>query len=277
MIKITSKLYIHFLTIITAVICIFSHHAAVFAISYGVMLLHEAAHLAAATAIGLRIDRIAFYPYGVNLKLKNRFVHNLADEIILCLAGPLVNCAAALISLSLYNVYRTPYLQLFYVDNTALFLFNMLPVCPLDGGILTKRLLSYFFGGKKAALVMKIISALIVAAMVTLCVYMVYVTEFNFSVLLLTGFLICSIFTSNEKYDEDFVHEMMFYSGKKRRRIRHIIVPDGEPPEKTAKKFSRRYYSVVYTESPDGKINHIASEREIMNKLLSAHSDRKVL
>ena len=51
-------------------------------VTYAVMILHELAHCLAAVCIGLKISHIDFYPFGVNLKLKNKFVYSLADEII---------------------------------------------------------------------------------------------------------------------------------------------------------------------------------------------------
>ena len=43
-------------------------------VTYVVMILHELAHCLAAVCIGLKISHIDFYPFGVNLKLKNKLV-----------------------------------------------------------------------------------------------------------------------------------------------------------------------------------------------------------
>lgn len=267
MIKITSKLYIHFLTLVMLAVCILSRRAGVFLFTYAVMAVHEAAHMAAAVYIGLKTDRIVFYPYGVNLKLKNKFVHSIADEIILYMAGPLVNCIFAAISLALYGIYRLPELQVMYAGNMMLFLSNMLPVYPLDGGVILKKIMAYFIGNRAAARIMTFISAVITAAMAAIGIYAVYITEFNFSIMLLTAFLFCSIFTQKEKYDVDFVRELMFYKKKKRDRIKHIIVSEHDDYRTIAGRFVPSRYGVVYVENDRGEITGIKSETEIMDRV----------
>lgn len=70
MIRITKYFKIHILTVILAIICLFSGYIKYFLIVYSAMLLHETAHLVAALWIGLRVSHITLYPFGVNLKLK---------------------------------------------------------------------------------------------------------------------------------------------------------------------------------------------------------------
>lgn len=268
MIRITSKLYIHFSTLIMLAVCALNSRAAVYLFTYAVMAAHEAAHMAAAVFIGLKTDRIVFYPYGVNLKLKNKFVHSLADELILYMAGPLLNCMLALMSLFLYGVYRQPVFQLIYASNIMLFVSNMLPVYPLDGGVAAKKLLSYFLGSKSAGRVMKGVSAVLAAAMLAFGAYAVYVTEFNFSVMLLAAFLFCSVFAQNEKYDVDFVRELMFYGKKKKRRIKHFVASERDDKKSIAARFAPRYYGIVYIENDNGEIKSIKTETEIMNDIV---------
>ena len=268
MIRITSKIYIHFLTVIMFVLCFFNKRTEIFLCSYGVMTLHEIAHLISAAAIGLKIDKIVFYPYGVNLKLKNKIVNSIADEIILYLAGPLVNCLFALIAIVLYKIYRQPWQQYLYVANIMLFVLNMLPIYPLDGGIILKKLLSYFWGNKAANKIMLIISSVLVAGFVFLSIYFIYITEFNFSVIFLTVFLLCSMFTQNEKYDVDFVKELMFYNSKSKNKLKHILVNENEDYRKIVERFCNNRYAIVYLENDDGEITKIMSEREVVDKLI---------
>ncbi len=269
MIKIMPNLYIHFTTVIMLAVCFINKKAEAFLFSYGVMVLHEFAHLLAALLIGLKTDKLVFYPYGVNLKLKNKFIHSLADEIILYISGPLANCLMALISGLLYGIYKFPYLQLFYIANLLLFAFNMLPVYPLDGGIILKKILIHFYGRRTADIIMLAVSVVLIIILVTFGIYTVYVTEFNFSVFLLASFLICSIFTQNEKYDSDFVKELMFYKKKKKKSIKHIIASDSDSLTDIAKNFRPNKYAVVYIQNQQGKITEIMSENEIMNDITS--------
>lgn len=279
MIKLTSKLYIHILTPVMLAVCFLNHRMSIFLFTYAVMTVHEAAHMLAAVCIGLQVDKIVFYPYGVNLKLKNKFVHSMTDEMILYLSGPLVNCIFALISLFLYHIYRLPELQLFYAGNIMLFVSNMLPVYPLDGGIILKKLLSHFLGSRAASVVMSIISVIFIILLMALGIYTVYVTEFNFSIMLLTAFLFCSLFTQSEKYDVDFVRELMFYRNKSKGNIQHMIANEHDDYKSIARRFVPGKYGVVYMENDRGKITRILSEQEIMEQLTGAREmkDQPVL
>lgn len=268
MVKVTSKIYIHIFTFAMMAVCIFCRRFDIFLFTYAVMTAHESAHLIAAVCIGLKVDKIVFYPFGVNLKLKNKFIHSIADEVILYMAGPLVNCLFALVSAVLYGLYRMPELQLLYVGNIMLFVTNMLPVYPLDGGIILKKIASHSFGKKIADKIMMTVSVIFITALTALCVYMVYITEFNFSIILLTSFLICSLFTQKEKYDTDFVRELMFYKKKSKDKVAHIVADDGEDYKDIAKKFRTGKYSLVYFENKDGGITKIMSENEIMNVII---------
>ncbi len=67
----------------------------------------------AAMAIGLKVSDMTLYPFGVNLKLKNKMVYSLADEIILYLSGPLFNVFSELVSMTVYKYFQSEMLKFF--------------------------------------------------------------------------------------------------------------------------------------------------------------------
>lgn len=268
MVKIFPKVYIHFFSFIFIFLCFINNKFNIFLMTYAVMLIHELAHLMAALYIGLKIDKLVLYPFGINLKLKNKFVHSLADEIILYISGPFMNCIIALLSLILYKFYRTPQLQLIYIANIMLFITNMLPVYPLDGGIIIRKILTYKFGTDTALNITKYISIAIILVLVVFCIYGVFITEFNFSVMILTAFLLFSLFTQNEKYDTDFVKNLMFYKKKSKKRIIHLIAADTDNLSTIAKKFKNDSYAIIYIENREGHIIKTMTETEVINKLI---------
>lgn len=99
-------------------------------------LLHECGHFFALLFFGVKPSLIGFSYYGMSIKYLNR-LSNL-QEFIIVLCGPIVN------------------LILFFIlndkINLLLFLLNMFPASPLDGGRLLKILfpkfpvfITYFF------------------------------------------------------------------------------------------------------------------------------------
>ncbi|MCD8181017.1 MAG: hypothetical protein LUF26_06000, partial [Firmicutes bacterium] len=243
MIRITKYLYIHILTAVLFVICALTRCIDVLTVTYAVMLLHEAAHTAAAVCIGLKISHITLYPFGVNLKLKNKMVYSLADEIILYISGPLCNILLALLSAAVYKYHPSGTLRFFYINNAALFAVNMLPAVPLDGGVVARKILAYFLGSRAAAGIMKAVSAFVAAAVTALGIYTLYKTGFNFSLLLFSILLIGNMFTQKEKYDVDFVKELMFHSKKKTKKIKHIIADESADYKKIAKMLHPNCYN----------------------------------
>ncbi len=268
MIKICRYIEIHFLTIILFFVCFFFGRGQTFLITYLVMFFHELSHMFAALFIGLKIDKITFYAFGVNLKLKNKFVHSFADELILYLAGPLFNAIFALIMLFAYNYFKIESLRYFYFMNLVLFSVNMLPVMPLDGGVLLKKIITYFSSDKNAKNIMKFLSVLICLGLLVVCIYTIIVAKLNFSLVIMVIFLFGSILTGQEKYNADFVKELIFADNKnKKRKINHIIAQIDEKPQNIIEKFSNNKYNIVYLVDNCGKICNTYTQKQIVDKL----------
>lgn len=269
MLKFSDKVYVHVLTIVLFSICYITGNLGYLVICYAVMLIHEAAHLTAALVIGLIPDKIVIYPFGVNLKLKNTIIYSLADEIILFAAGPFSNiCMAAAILLIGGNM---PYSRQLYIQNTALFCLNMLPVVPLDGGMILKKILARKIGYKSAKKIMKIGSFLIIALLSVFGAYMCAVNRFNYSLCFLICFMVCNTFTGGEKYNIDFVRELMFYKEKGRfcnnQKIKSLLMKEGGSLKSTAAEFSEGYFYVVFVVDQNGKIKKMMTETEILKEL----------
>lgn len=249
-------------------LCIVFSRAQLLAVSYITMLLHECAHMAAAIFIGLKIDKIVLYPFGVNLKLKNKIVYSLADELILYMSGPLFNALTAFVMMIIFNCTRDYRAQYLYFMNIVLFVFNMLPVVPLDGGFVLKRILSGVLGARAADKVMKCISGVLLVFVLMFCIWSITVSEFNFSVIMIAVFLAGSIFTGGEKYNSDFLKELMFAANKEGKRVRHIMANENEEMRKIAQRFTDNAYTVVYLTDENGKIINTLTERQIIDRLL---------
>lgn len=254
------KLYIHFLTIAMFAVFILNSHISELACAYISMLLHETSHLIAAKAIGLRVSHIALYPFGVNLKLKNKMVANISDEMILYLSGPLTNLIIASAAVCFGNGY------LYYI-NVLLFLVNMLPVAPLDGGCIVKGLISAKIGTIRAGKVMKAMSIFLSAVLIAAGVYSIYITGYNYSILLLAVFVVGNVFAQKEKYNTEYLRELMFYKEKPINKVKLAAAYCDENERDIAKKFMPGVYSVVCRVGRDGKIERFNTETEIIEKI----------
>jgi len=268
MIKISKGIYIHFTTVLLFVFCYINRTLEILFISYILVFLHELAHLVAAICIGLKPAHIIFFPFGVNLKLKNSIIGSLSDEIILYMSGPFFNAVMAVLSVIFI---KNQYFNQFYYNNLGLFLFNILPILPMDGGIVMKKILSARVGYRKSNMTLKYTSYILILILVFIQVYLLIKNKFNFSILIAVIFLTGNIFTNNEKYNLEFTRELMFYKMKDKKKIKKVkgyqIKWDVNYKE-LVKEFSRCNHYIIFKEDKNGKIEDILTERHIIEEIL---------
>lgn len=98
---------------------------------FGSVALHELGHSLVARAKGAYIHEIVLYPIGGVARISN-IPKRPVDEMAVALAGPAVSLALA-IAFWLLGVLVPPFVYLGEL-NLMLFLFNLLPAFPMDGG-----------------------------------------------------------------------------------------------------------------------------------------------
>jgi Zn-dependent protease len=115
---------------------------------FGSVALHELGHSFMARAKGSYIHEIVLYPFGGAAKISN-IPKKPIDEALVALAGPAVSLLLGIIGLSIGNhaINSNPELTSAPLSwhlgrlNMALFIFNILPVFPMDGGRVLRAVL----------------------------------------------------------------------------------------------------------------------------------------
>lgn len=252
-------------------ICWYNKNSDILVVSYLSIFLHELAHLSSALLIGLKPSHIVLYPFGVNLKLKNKIVYSLTDEIILYLSGPLINAIMAIFSIpflkngNLWNI--------FYWNNLMLFLFNLLPIIPMDGGVILNKILAYKVGQRLSGITLRITSTVLICLLVFYEIYLMLLSRFNFNLVFICLFLIGNIFTTKEKYQIDYIKELMYYKKKnnfKLKKVKSILIKSDTDYKEIIKNFSQGNSYIVFKEDSNGKICEILTEKEIVDKILNS-------
>ena len=180
------QISLSFLLIIVVFICI---------------VLHEFGHALAARKYGVKTKDIILTPIGGLARLENLPKKPL-HELVVAIAGPLVNVLIALIfSIALlllgYNDWmdltiRSPFVDIphfieFLIKlNLTLFLFNLIPALPMDGGRILRAFLSQFMGRYRATLV----SARIGQALALIMIGVGWYSGLSFSLILIGCFII---------------------------------------------------------------------------------------
>jgi stage IV sporulation protein FB len=104
-------------------------------------LLHECGHIFYAERLGYRATHIQLMPYGAAAVLQIDGISPW-DEVKLALSGPLVNALLCVVIVATWWFFPVTYAytDTIFAVNLGMFLFNLLPAYPLDGGRIMRAL-----------------------------------------------------------------------------------------------------------------------------------------
>ena len=123
------------------------------------VVLHEFGHIFAARHFGIRTPEVVLLPIGGVSRLE-RIPEEPHAEFVIAIAGPAVTLVIALVLIALLGGLPAPdkltdlaaphslLVQLAYA-NVVLFVFNLLPAFPMDGGRVLRAGLSHWFGHRR--------------------------------------------------------------------------------------------------------------------------------
>ncbi len=115
---------------------ILTQRVEIFTITFIFIILHEIGHIVSGILLGLKINKLQLNIAGISLEFKNYGKERKINNIIIDLAGPLINLISAIIGIFIK-------LEIIIYVNAMLFIINMLPIYPLDGGRILKNILLY--------------------------------------------------------------------------------------------------------------------------------------
>ncbi|MDR3551732.1 MAG: site-2 protease family protein [Clostridia bacterium] len=152
--------------------------------------VHELGHIAAIRLYRAPVEEISFRLFGVGIRLRNNVRLGYRQELVVALAGCAANlllCAAAWICarVGFYALQAS----LLLVFSLMIGAFNILPICPLDGGRALETLLSMRLPPEKVQRIVDIVSLVLIVPLATAGFRLLIWTGCNFSLLLVAVYL----------------------------------------------------------------------------------------
>ena len=159
--------------------------------------IHELGHLICGMILGMKPEKLEIMPFGLSVSFKikadeyNKKVKkgNLFEikKIIVATAGPIINLLLIFIINNL-ELDITKSLIMIY-SNLLLFIFNLLPIYPLDGGRIIRGILHIKFGKRKSEKYTNIISLISVVIFYSLASILILYIE-NISIFIIIKYLL---------------------------------------------------------------------------------------
>ena len=156
------------------------------------LLLHEMGHAMCARLLRVRVIELELMPVGGAVRLENVWRLRPGQLIGVAFAGPLVNLLIMLACLSLPEGVWTPTAAHTIQLNRTLFLFNMFPALPLDGGRVLCGLLGRRMSPARAVRIGVRIGTGMACALLALAAINLRYGPLNLTPLLAALFMVCS-------------------------------------------------------------------------------------
>ncbi len=132
------------------------------------VLLHELAHSFAAIGEGLKVKDITLFFLGGMSNLEKE-CKTSKGSLKIAISGPIVSLLLAFLmillgnKLSVSNIIISNLFKQVGSLNLLIGVFNLLPIIPLDGGVILKSLIWHFTGSKRAGIKVAIASARLIS------------------------------------------------------------------------------------------------------------------
>lgn len=237
-------------------------------IAYGITAIHESAHILVAKMCNVEIDGVEILPFGITMRVAQNCITDTWDEIKIALAGPVSNF---LIAYFVYGFYNGDCKEYIITASLVMGVFNLLPALPLDGGRIMRGFMVRKFGHIRATTLAISVTNVVGVLIVISGLYVIYATGFNFSFLVIGGFLIANL-TEEKKNANMIIMKDILFSRKKLAskgvsRGNVLVAELGEKARKILKMLSYDKYYVISVVDSRMRVVRIVTETELIEAM----------
>lgn len=179
------------------------------------IIFHEFGHYFMSYIFKWNVSKINIYPFGGLIIFDDKIDKPLYQEFLITIFGPIFQWIIFLFLLLFKKYYSSYFINSLYNYHIYMFIFNLLPIVPLDGSKIINIFLNKILSFKKSNLILSIISILFTIGFLI-------VFKNNYSYYIIISFLIYEIinFLKQSKYlFYRFVYEKYLYKNNYKKTI----------------------------------------------------------
>jgi stage IV sporulation protein FB len=243
------------------------------------VLVHEIGHVIMARSFGWTIREVKLLPFGGVVEAEEAGGVSAKEEALVAIAGPLQNVWMGLTAWACgqLGLWDQSWAEYVWQANLMLFLFNLLPIHPLDGGKLLQASMSYIVNYYTmliwSARISLIFSVLMIVS--SLLPWLINKNGIQLNLLIVGLFLVMTNWTYYRNVPFLFYRFLMY---RERVIIRAltmghiaspIIVNSKQSILSVARLFHRERYHLIYLVEERGKEVKVLPEQKIVEGCLS--------
>jgi len=168
---------VHPLTLVYVVVSFISGYWKFYLGAYTIVCIHEICHFIMAYSFRFEIEKISLLPFGAYLSLYDYGYRPIIYEMCVVLAGP---CSHLFIYFILNLFKKYVYVQYLLKMNSLIFMFNLLPIYPMDGFRFILLCIENWIDLSKCQYIIFKISIFFLCLFISLCYRMNYYIIFFF-------------------------------------------------------------------------------------------------
>lgn len=211
------------------------------------LLIHEMAHYWETKKRGYRVNYIKLDMLGMKLNISENIEKN--DHFWIALAGPAINFCLCILCCALWWIAPESYYYTsnFFNANLMLATFNMLPIEPLDGGVIVKCLLTNL-KRKKQERISKVCNITIILVFILLFI-LSFKAEPNYIFVVFSIFFLMNLISKKKKDNVDLCYKMLFKKNKPIEKVNLYKISGETTLLDCFKNLKQNNYSVFYYQS----------------------------